>query len=59
MTVDRAIIEDGVVVNVIVIDEAAEVHDGKTLFELPHGVGIGWLHDGEEFTRPDIEPESD
>ena len=57
MLVTRAIVENGVVVNVIVIDDAAETHDGKQLYILPEGAGIGWLHDGEAFTPP--EPDTD
>lgn len=53
MTVKRAIVENGIVVNVIVIDDAVEVHDGHTLIALPEGVGIGWLYDGETLTRPE------
>lgn len=49
-----AIIENGVVANVIVADEWS---DGINVTDLTPRPGIGWLYDGQGFTPPAAEPE--
>ena len=49
-----AIIESGVVANVIVADEWP---NGIDVTELTPQPGIGWLYDGQGFTPPAAEPE--
>lgn len=49
-----AIIENGVVANVIVADEWPNGIDVTDLTPRP---GIGWLYDGQAFTPPAAEPE--
>jgi hypothetical protein len=54
-----AVIEDGVVENVIVADskEVAESATNQTCVEYSEGssVGIGWSYDGTNFSAPVIE----
>ena len=49
-----AIIENGVVANVIVADEWP---DGINVTDLTPRPGVGWLYDGQGFTPPAAEPE--
>jgi hypothetical protein len=50
---DKAVIENGVVVNVIVLNADVSEWDGKQVVPLPAGVGIGWLYENGEFVRPE------
>jgi len=47
-----AIVEEGVVTNVIVADELTE----PNWVECPDEVGVGWTYDGETFMAPPPEP---
>ena len=50
-----AVIENGAVVNVALGEEDFAASQGWV--PLPHGVGIGWLYDGQTFSMPtDIKP---
>lgn len=53
MTAPRAVIRDGVVVNIVMADES----DANSV-AIPTGVsvGIGWLYDGQTFTAPSSMP---
>ena len=54
---DLAIIQNGVVVNVIVGDAetlANGVGTGFTVIPLLEGVGIGWTYDGQTFAAPSL-----
>lgn len=52
-----AIVKDGVVVNVVAWDGVSEwtPPEGTQAIESPEA-GIGWLHDGTAFHRPQEEP---
>jgi len=52
--IDRAVVINGVIVNVIVINENATEHEGKQLIAAPPNGGIGWLFDGEKFSPPQV-----
>ena len=45
-----AVIENNAVVNIALGEEDFATEQGWVL--LPHGVGIGWLYDGESFSMP-------
>lgn len=56
-SMDLAVIQDGVVVNVIVGDAdtlANGVGSGFTVVTLPEGIGIGWTYDGQTFAAPSL-----
>lgn len=49
----KAVVVNGVVVNVIVVNSGVTEHDGHVLVDLPEHVGIGWTYDGEVFLPPE------
>lgn len=49
---DAAVIENGKVVNVIVVD-SLDVFPQMHLVELTGGAGIGWSYDGTNFIAPE------
>jgi len=48
----HAVISDGVVVNVILLAEGAEIDAHTVPIDGVPGVGIGWTFDGKEFAPP-------
>lgn len=53
MNLEKAIVVDGVIVNVIVVSPEAKTHGGSPLVDIPEGAGIGWTYDGETFSPPE------
>jgi hypothetical protein len=54
-TFNAAVIENGVVINVIVADASTPLALFKAV-RCPDGVCIGWLYDGQTFTPPLVDP---
>lgn len=54
-----AVIENGTVINVIVIDADHELADNEVEYTAGKPAGIGWPFDGEKFIAPPPPPKRD
>lgn len=54
-----AVIENGTVINVIVIDADHELADNEVEYTDENPAAIGWPFDGEQFIAPPPPPEPD